>query len=242
MSNSPLVLVDSCQFTNNTSEGIGKTRYSGNSGGLSIGFDDVPRPPDFKLTTPKINITGTVFTRNTANASGEFLHDVSFVLKNNIYNQRGGGLAIYIGTSNYSADIRIHNCTVQKNVARDSGGGVYMNIQGENNSHQVLITDTLFLENNGPDGGGLEITQYSGIRPDKPHHAVNIYNCQFEGNMGNFGGGYKSIQVFVYLNTVNLYNCTFINNSAPVGAAMYLQSIYTIPVATVEEKSIVQDW
>ena len=242
MANSPLVLVDSCQFTNNTSEGIGTTRYSGNSGGLSIGYDDNMRPPDIQSVTPQINITRTTFTGNTANASGEFLHEVSFVLKNNIYNQRGGAVAIYIGTSNYNADVHIHNCTVERNKAQDSGGGVYMNIGGKNNSHQILIKNTRFLENNGPDGGGLEITQYSGVSPDEPHHEVNICNCWFEGNAGKFGGGYKSIQVFVYLNTVNLYNCTFINNTALVGSALYLQSIYTVAVATVQEKSILQDW
>ena len=236
MSNSPLVLVDSCQFTNNTSEGIGTERFSGNSGGLSIGFADDVTPQN---TTPQISIIGTTFTHNTADAKEEFRHDISYVLREKVYNQRGGAVAIYIGTSNYSAVVRIHDCVFEKNKARDSGGGVYINMGGSNNSHSVFVTDTRFIENEGPDGGGLEITQYSY---EKPHHTVVVNNSQFYGNRANFGGGFKSFQVFVYLNSVNLYNCTFINNTAQVGAALYMQSVYTIVVETVQEKSILQDW
>ncbi len=242
ISNSPVIIVDNCQFTNNTSEGIGQTRYSGNSGGLSIGFDTSNRLANFQNTLPQILIVRTVFINNFANAVQGFQYEVSEVLKSNIYNQRGGALAVYHGSSNYQAQVIIHDCLVEGNRARDSGGGIYMNIGGENNSHTINITDTDFIENDGPDGGGLEITQYSSPYTDQPHHVVNIVNCQFLGNIGKFGGGFKSIQIFVYLNTVNLYNCSFINNTAQVGAALYLQSIYTVTLTTIREKSIVEDW
>ena len=242
ISNSPRIIVDNCQFTNNTSQGIGKTRYSGNSGGMSIGFDGTPRPPEFQSIPPEIFITETQFTNNSANASGAFVYEVSYVLKTNIFNQRGGAMAIYIGSPNYTAQILIQNCTIKGNQALDSGGGIYMNIGGENNNHSIKIIDTNFIENNGPDGGGLEITQYSNVRIDEPHHAVNIINCNFLRNVATFGGGYKSLQIFVYLNTVNLYNCTFINNSAQVGGALYLQSVFTVPLVTLLENSIIEDW
>ncbi len=234
--------MDNCQFTNNTSQGIGKTRYSGNSGGMSIGFDDNRRPLDFQSILPEILITGTQFTNNSANASGVFLYEVSYVLKVNIFNQRGGAMAIYIGSPDYRAHVLIHNCILKGNRAQDSGGGIYMNIGGTNNNHSITITDTNFIENNGPDGGGLEITQYSDVHVGEPHHAVNVINCNFWRNEANFGGGYKSLQIFVYLNTVNLYNCTFINNTALVGGALYLQSVFTVPVITQLENSIIEDW
>ncbi len=242
ISNSPVIVVESCQFTNNTSEGIGKTAYSGNSGGLSIGFNNNNRSAIFQSILPQIRVKDTEFIDNNATAAMDFQYDVSFVLKKNIYNQRGGGMAIYLGAPNYQAQVLVQNCFLKGNNARDSGGGIYMNIQGDNNNHSINIMDTDFIDNVGPDGGGLEITQYSGISANVRHHIVNIVNCQFWGNKGRFGGGFKSIQVFTYLNTVNLDNCTFFNNTAQVGAALYLQSIYTVTLTTVEEKSIVRDW
>ena len=237
MSNSPLVFVDSCQFTNNTSEGIGTGRYSGNSGGVSIGFADNVTPQN---TTPHINIMRTTFTHNTADAREEFRHDISYVFREKVYNQRGGAMAIYTGSPNYNAVVRIHDCIFKSNKARDSGGGVYLNMGGRNNNHSVFVTDTHFIENDGPDGGGLEITL--SRTGSVYHHMVIVSNCQFLSNNATFGGGYKSYQVFTFLSTVNLYNCTFINNTAQVGAAMYLQSVYTLLLETLQERSVVQDW
>lgn len=101
ISNSPLVLVYGCTFTNNTSMGIGKERYSGNSGGLSIGFDDSPLVESLQHIFPEILIIRSNFSRNKALADDlRFQYSVSEVIGQRLYNQRGGAIACYFGAKN----------------------------------------------------------------------------------------------------------------------------------------------
>lgn len=241
ISNSPVVLIDSCKFTNNTSQGIGTERFSGNSGGLSVGYDDTVRPDDFRNVTPEVVVRHSTFDNNRALAENQFIYSVSYVLRERLYNQRGGALAIFTGTPSYSARVLIEGSTFEKNIAQDSGGAVYMNLFGNDTNHSVWITETTFVENEGPDGGALEITQLTYTALEKPY-SIYVTNSQFLRNKGHFGGGYKSIQIANYLNNVLVINSTFIGNEALVGSALYLQSIYSVSYVTALKRSIVQDW
>ena len=243
ISNSPIVTVDGCTFTNGTSLGIGKERYSGNSGGLSIGYDNYTRPPNLKNTLPMITISQSIFTKNTAKATEGFIHTVSEVIDRRVYNQRGGGVALYLGAPDYNATISVSNCAFDGNVVSDSGGGIYMFLSGDNSAHQVKIIETIFTCNEAKDGGGLEITHIADDSINNPNDIL-VQDCTFTGNLGNFGGAYKNIQLDTKgnLNRVNIVNTTFSGNKAPVGAALYLQSLFTLVPVQAEERIVINNW
>lgn len=243
MSNCPLITVNRCTFTNGTSLGIGTQQYSGNSGGLAIGYNDQPLPPHVQATTPVINITRSSFTYNKAKATERFVHTVSDVISKRVYNERGGAIAVYMGASNYSVDITVNDCTFEENYAQNSGGGIYMFLTGASNAHRVTITETRFIRDKARDGGGLEITFSSPDSVSNPN-VVLIRNCNFTENTGTFGGGFKGIQLDTRgnLNKIDILNSTFSANKAPVGAALYLQSLFTLSPIPTEKRINVESW
>lgn len=237
------MIVRSCRFTNNTSLGIGIERYSGNAGAVAIGYNDWPRPEHLRDNLPMILISGSTFEKNNATASEAFQYDVSQVLSQQLYNQRGGSIAFYFGTPSYNATVDIFDSTVRDSFARDSGGGVYMFLAGDDNSHTINIRNTDFIGNEAKDGGGLEITQATPASLTMPNK-VTVSNCNFVKNVGNFGGGFKSIQLDTHgnMNFVTVRNSSFSKNRAPVGSGLYLQSLYAIDTVKLEKRITVEDW
>ena len=221
-------------------------RYSGNAGAVAIGYDDQPIPEHLQNLPPIIRITGSTFKDNNSTAVEELQYDAAQVLGSRIYNQRGGGVACYFGTSNYSADVEIKGCTFEGNYVRDSGGSIYMFLSGHNNGHSVKIRECDIGNNEASVGGGVELTfdtvvnVFSRVRLN----SAFIENCNFSGNTGRYGGGYSLIQVNTRenLNNVTIRNCSFTDNKAPVGSAMYLQYVYTVNHASLKKMIFVEDW
>lgn len=245
--NTPQVVVSNCTFTNNTSLGIGMRRYSGNSGAISIGYDDGPRPSSLQNFHPIIRITESIFKENNSTATEGFQYTAAQVLRRRIYNQRGGAVACYLGAPNYSANIEIQGCTFENNYVRDSGGAVYMFLTGQDNGHSVTIRGCDIVNNTASVGGGVELTFDTFLANLSSNVALNrvlIENCNFTKNIGRYGGGYSHIQVNtrVNMNNLTIRNCTFIKNSAPVGSAMYLQYVYTVNHALLRKMTFVEDW
>ncbi len=241
--NSPTVIAKGCRFTNNTSFGIGMTSYSGNAGGIAIGFNNTNLPILDDTERIAISIYQSVFVKNSASVIPEFNRSTGEVLATRIYNQRGGGVALYFGTAGLSADVSIDGCDFEENVADSAGGGVYMYLTGEGNAHAVNITDTNFMLNTAVDGGGLEISFDTAISVREPND-IHIANCKFLRNKGNFGGGFKSIQLNSHgnQNKVKLVNCEFTENDAPVGSGIYFQSRFTIITVAMETRIVLRDW
>lgn len=99
----------------------------------------------------------------------------------------------------------------------------------------------MLLRNVGPDGGGLVITQSLDAALGSPFF-IHISDCMFMNNIGNFGGGFKSIQLSSYLDNITVLNTTFANNLAVVGSALYLQSMYSVSSVTILQRTVVEDW
>ena len=243
ISNCPQVIISGCRFTNNTSLGIGVEHYSGNAGAVSVGYNDLPRPEYLQSEPPMIVISESIFENNNATAAEAFQYDVSEVLNRRLYNQRGGSIACYFGTRNYSATVNITRSMIRDSFARDAGGGVYMFLAGDDNAHTVNIWKTNFINNEALDGGGLEITQSTPDSLTRPSQ-VTVSACNFTENVGNFGGGFKSIQLDTHgnMNSVTVRNTSFSENRALVGSGLYLQSLYAIDTVRLEKRIIVEDW
>lgn len=235
--NSPNVCIENSSIVNSTSQGYKTENYSGNSGGIAIGYS-YPVPGD----TPSITVEGCYFRNNSAYASGRYRFTVLEVLSTRVYNQRGGCMAFYFGASNYGGNVRIKNSQFIDCKAKDSGGGVYMFLGGTNSTHTVSISDTNFVGNCAQDGGGLEITHSKDDSVDNPN-MIQITRCKFEGNLGNFGGGFKNIQINDQANSnyLSVKDTVFENNTATVGAAIYLQAVATVLTATLNRQIILED-
>jgi predicted outer membrane repeat protein len=192
---------------------------------------------------PQIMIRGCTFEDNLATASGEFLFTVTEVLSSRVYNQRGGGLAFYFGTNNYSGVINIQDSRFTGNKARDSGGGIYAFLGGPYSAHNISISNTSFVRNSAQDGGGLEITHSNNNSIANPNF-IRVTNCKFDGNSGKFGGGYKNIQLDGQTNANHLVvtGTVFKDNVADVGAGIYLQAVVTIIRFTLQRRVTMEDW
>lgn len=241
--NCPMVSVQHSRFTNNTSWGIATTPYSGNAGALAIGYNDTHLPDRLSRLAPEISLVNVSFVRNSAEAIDDFRYTTSQVLQRRVYNQRGGGLACYLGAPSYSVVVTLDWCTFEENLADSAGGGVYMYLTGDKNFHMVNITNTKFQGNDAPDGGGLEIT-YDTADSIKTPNIVHLENCSFINNRGNFGGGIKNIQLnsLGNMNNLSVVRSNFSNNVAPVGAALYLQSRYAIVNTSMKVRIALRDW
>lgn len=241
--NCPLVSVEHSRFTNNTSWGIATTPYSGNAGALAIGYNDTDLPDRLTCLSPNVSLVNVSFVGNRAEAITDFKYTVAQILQYRIYNQRGGGLACYLGAPNYSVVVTLNGCFFERNMADSAGGGAYMYLTGHNNSHMIKITDTDFQSNNATDGGGLEITYDTEDSIVSPN-IVHLEDCNFNNNSGKFGGGMKNIQLnsLGNMNSLSVVRSTFSNNTAAVGAALYLQSRYTIVNVAMKIRIALRDW
>lgn len=234
--NTPIICICNTSFTNGKSLGYGRRRYSGNAGGIAIGYSKS------SMRAPNITVTGCTFHNSSANASDGFRYSVLDVLNDRIYNQRGGGMAFFFGASDYSGSVVISDCCFEECVAQDSGGGVYMFLGGERSRQVISISNTDFTRNNAKDGGGLEITHANANSNEAPNE-VTVTDCRFVGNNGTFGGGYKNIQLNDRTNLNNLVvrGSLFEDNEANVGAAIYLQAVVTVMKTTLKKRITMED-
>lgn len=240
--NSPIICVQNSTFVNSTSRGYKSESFSGNAGGIAIGYSQPYRLQGYTYT-PDIMVSGCTLDNNAARASGKYRFTVLEVLSTRVYNQRGGGLAFYFGTDDYGGAVHIEDSQFINNTAEDSGGGVYMFLGGMGSVHNVSISNTVFTSNHAQDGGGLEITHSNADSVRNPN-SIMVTNCTFDGNWGNFGGGYKNIQLNDQSNSNHLLvkETVFRDNQANVGAGLYLQAVVTVVKATLERRVIVEDW
>lgn len=236
----PSVTVTNCMFTNNTSNGIGNIRNSGNAGALSIGFNETFNT----ASSPQILIQDSTFVNNTATIIGN-CRSVSTVLFSKIYSQRGGAVAGYFAAAGLQLEITIQGCSFTNNTAKDSGGGVYINLSGgDGASTSVTFTNNRFVGNCAVDGGAIETTFDSPESVMHPSHLV-VENCTFEENEGQFGGAIKAVQINAQgnLNHVRVERCNFTENMADVGAAMHLQSLAAELFVHMDmDRIVVEDW
>lgn len=228
-------------FINGISVGISNKPFSGNAGGIAIGYQ--PGTRDLQDSTPNITVSRCRFMNNTASAIRNRTVTVLEVLRTRIYNQRGGGIALYFGTENFTGNVNIENSHFTSNIAEDSGGGVYMFLNGKGSSHNIIICSTIFTNNTAQDGGGLEITHSNPDSVQNPN-SIEVINCTFNKNRGRFGGGYKNIQLndLSNMNYLNIQNTVFDDNEAEVGAGIYLQSVETVRKATLLNRISMESW
>lgn len=152
-------------------------------------------------------------------------------------------MAFYFGEDDYKGTIHVKHCNFTGNVAEDSGGGIYMFLGGEDSFQNVTIYNTTFTANRALEGGGLEITHANAKSTEMPNR-ISIVRCRFNKNYGNFGGGYKTVQLDerTNFNYLHVQDTMFDDNEANAGAAVYLQSVISERIVTLLNRFTLENW
>ena len=211
---------------------------------MAIGYNRMDHLHDI---ASDISIRRCTFINNTADAATNFAYSVMDVIIERNFNQRGAGMAIFFGEDDYyTGVIDIEGCEFTNNSARDSGGGVYMYLGGMEGSFQTItIANSNFTGNSAQNGGGggLETVHDNANSVETPNY-VRVTKCRFDRNQGNFGGGYKNIQLNgkANANYVTVQDTVFESNEARVGGGIYLQSVETVKRDTLQNRIILENW
>ena len=174
--------LDRVRLQSNSGNGSLFESVRGNSGGVAFGYNSLPS----EYTSPTLTVTDSYIGGNRAMG---FLSP-EIAVAGQIFQGRGGGMAVYVNESNQGIRIRISDCVFENNSARLFGGGLYiLTTSYETVQHIFTIERCQFLDNMGPSGGGgVQMSSLSHGDVDHPHTFI-FSDCLFEGNRGQAGGG-----------------------------------------------------
>ena len=169
-------------FVDNTGSGISNSSYRGNTGAVSIGFNNVPDH------VQNVLVSGCNFTNNSATARSVF-RTSSQAFSSQIFSGRGGALGVFINESFYNISVVISDSRFEHNYARSFGGSMYLLFTGFNTQHTINVDRTWVISNMAVlGGGGVQLSYISNGIPSSPH-MMNFTDCVFDGNRGVAGGG-----------------------------------------------------
>ncbi len=185
--NSVDITIMSSIFFNNSGTGISRKAFRGNTGAVSIGFNNIELDQQ-EGGQPQISVSNCNFTRNRATAIA-LVRSTDAVFTNNIFSGRGGGLGIFIDDSRYNITAFIYDNVFVSNYGRSYGGGLFIVIFGEDTQNVFLVKRNEFKDNLAELGaGGLLMTFNSAGFTEAPHTTI-VSECSFIGNSGRSGGG-----------------------------------------------------
>ena len=206
------VTISNCSFENNEVIGSGGAMYNNSENGSIISNSL------FEGNRANAINDGGAISRGDGGAiylsnSLTVLSECEFLFN---YAEDDGG-AITIATANPS----INNCIFDGNEAIDRGGAIY------NISANPVFTNCQFNFNNAFDGRGGAVTN-SNFTDVFDSVEVQLYNCIFEGNFGQSGGGLAS---FGELTTCSMRRCIFSENTGTFrGGGIYVASGSTLNI------------
>ena len=178
------VAVTSCEFTDNTAQGIfTDLPYRGNGGGLSIGIHNVlgNRHHNYSICDCK-------FTNNAAWSNGTRARSSTNIIEDRIFNGRGGGVAVVLSQAS-SVTVLVQGCNFTNNTAFSFAGGLYFLPANPSRGHMYFIEHSLFEDNVAlTGGGGLGMGYISNGAPGATNWCF-IRNCIVRDNWSTFGGG-----------------------------------------------------
>ena len=198
-----------CSFLHNRGTGVIQEPYRGNTGALSITYNNL----SLSASNPNITVTSCNFTNNSALAT------VNFRLSNQIFHSgvltgRGGAMAVFVQENHFNITVYVHGCSFRHNTARSYGGSVYFLFKGHG-SHYGETNSCRFLNNSAQlDGGGIIFLGTNGIL-NAPHTFCAI-NCTFIGNKALHAAGlyFYSFSLYGgYTNVAHIEGNNFTYNS-----------------------------
>ena len=170
-------------FVDNSGTGISRYSYRGNTGAVSIGYNNIP------ITASEVlaEIRHCNFTNNRATAERQ-VRTSSSAFGSRIFSGRGGGVGVFYNESYHDVVVRITDNNFRDNYARSFGGAVYLNMFGEGTQNIHVLERNTFVNSFAVLGGGAILnTFFSNGVVGKPHSTF-ISDCVFKGNAGQTGG------------------------------------------------------
>ena len=150
------IIVENSLF-DNCSSSADKAQFRGNSGGLSISYNET----SYSTEPPLVCITNSRFTYNKANLPLDCsMEQIDLALNNYYYYGRGGGAGIFINGDVTNITTEIEDCLFLENYADSFGGGLYLITNGNETHHNFIIRRCNFTNNSaGPTsfGGGVQV-------------------------------------------------------------------------------------
>ena len=198
-------------FIDNSGTGISRYSFRGNTGAVSIGYNNIPT--SFPRIVAKVSHCN--FTNNRATAERR-VRSTNAVFFNRIFTGRGGCLGVFYNESYHDIVLKLNDNHFQNNYARSFGGAVYLIVFGEGTQNMIILQKNTFINNFARLGGGAILnTFFSNGVPSKPHTTL-MSDCLFVGNMGRTGGAlfvnpaYESEWFLIY--KLNNIMDTFVNS------------------------------
>ena len=176
---------------NNTGNGIVRQSFRGNTGGIAIGYSNIP---SYFKTPIEVNLKNCEFVNNSATA----LLGSERAISNQVFLGRGGALGIYINSTVHNVTVEVSDSLFSGNFARVYGGGTFVLINAVNSTQSVVeFSNTEFTSNSGGFGAGAVFVGFlSSGSPAHPNTVV-FNSCQFTDNVGVSGGGMYVLTSFI---------------------------------------------
>lgn len=226
------VLIENCDFFNNTSSSTGTlhiynsnvtindSEFTNNSAKLGGGI--------YAASKATVTINSCLITDNDISTIGgssgggiyaketNGIYITNSIIRNNKSNAQGGGLTI-LNTPNEDDIVSITNTLIAYNEStNNSGGGIFINDSGINNKIQIIIANSTIYSNMSKSYGGAIF--YSGGQTGSTITLVNntIVENKTQGNGGHGPGlNFRDCSNI----TRKIYNCIIEDNFAPNSSA-----------------------
>ena len=101
--NSIHVIVFNCSFLHNRGTGVIQEPYRGNTGALSITYNNISS----SASNPHITVTSCNFTNNSALATVNF-RSSNQVLRSGVLTGRGGEMAVFVQENHFNITVYVH--------------------------------------------------------------------------------------------------------------------------------------
>ena len=205
------VTIHNSTFTNNYGTGINTEPYRGNTGGVSITYNQM-KAITTNNTNPILYVSNSTFINNSATASGDISSNMIF--SQYVFRARGGGLGVIVHEDNFNVTAEICGCLFYKNMATAFGAGMYLLFRG-NAFHRSVISENKFESNMALlGGGGIILTGLGTLGESNSRLHFNfVRRCTFIYNEAIIGAGiYVVNQNGGGSNIVSIEDCQFSNN------------------------------
>lgn len=214
--------IDNSTFINNSGHGTVLLPLRGNTGAVSIGYNNNDNFGN--ETNPTVLISDCHFIANDAAVNEDTFSTSTVAFLRNTFTGRGGSIAFLMNPAAGDLNVNIRRCVFQQNHAVSFGGAVYLLYSGKELHHMVKIEDSLFADNIADNGAGaIQVTfNRAEVLSGQPMTAL-IRNCNFTNNTAIIGG---AVFLFPSLEGAKgslqiLENCYFYRNQVTeTGAAV----------------------
>ncbi len=206
--NSPVITLDECTFSNNVATNNGSGLYAGMAGSeMTVQVKNCQftgntatnfsAAADFWGTqggTGSVLVDNCTFENNTSAYSGALEMgngysggaSIDYTLTNSTFlsNESTEGGAIDLWSDELSiANFHVENCIVDGNKGTSKGGGIMFNPQSD--GYYATVKNSFITNNESPDGGAIDIYQFTSGLPVPANATISIENCLIAGNTSN---------------------------------------------------------